>query len=96
MITAIVNFDLPDGMSAEQAREMFEESAPKYETVPGLVRKYYLCDAEGRVGGGVYLWEDRHSADALYEGGWRETIRARFGSEPRIAWFDTPVIVDNS
>lgn len=96
MITAIVNFDLPADMTAQKAREMFEASAPRYETVPGLVRKYYLCDAAARVGGGVYLWTDRASADALYEGGWRETIKERFGSEPRISWFETPVIVDNA
>lgn len=96
MITAIVNFDLPDGMTHEKAKEMFEASAPRYENLPGLVRKYYLCDAEARVGGGVYLWKDRESADALYEGGWRETIRERFGNEPRISWFETPVIVDNA
>ncbi len=96
MITAIVNFDLPEGMTADQAREMFEASAPRYESVPGLVRKYYLYDAGTRTGGGVYLWKDRESAEALYEGGWRETIRERFGNSPRIAWFDTPVIVDNS
>lgn len=96
MITAIVNFDLPEDMTADQAREMFEASAPRYETVPGLVRKYYLCDPDSRIGGGVYLWENRAAADALYDGGWRETIRERFGNNPRIAWFDTPVIVDNS
>lgn len=96
MITAIVNFDLPEGMSGAQAKEMFEASAPRYETVPGLVRKYYLFDAESGTGGGVYLWRDRASADALYEGAWRDTIRERFGSDPRIAWFETPVIVDNS
>ena len=96
MITAIVNFNLPEGMTADQAREMFEASAPRYETVPGLLRKYYLCDSGARTGGGVYLWKDRESAEALYEGGWRATIRERFGSDPTIAWYDTPVIVDNS
>jgi hypothetical protein len=96
MITAIVNFDLPENMTAEQAREMFEASAPRYETVPGLIRKYYLYDASTHTGGGVYLWKDRASADELYEGGWRESIRERFGSDPRVAWFDTPVVVDNS
>ncbi|MDH5558087.1 MAG: YdhR family protein, partial [Alphaproteobacteria bacterium] len=63
MITAIVNFDLPEDITAERAREMFEASAPRYETVPGLVRKYYLCDPESRTGGGVYLWADRESAE---------------------------------
>ena len=92
LITAIVNFDLPDSMTQEKAKEMFEASAPRYENLPGVGE----ADAEARVGGGVYLWKDRESADALYEGGWRETIRERFGNEPRISWFETPVIVDNA
>jgi len=95
VITAIVNFDLPEAMSADEARQMFEASAPRYETVPGLIRKYYLYDGTSHTGGGVYLWTDRSAADNLYEGGWRDSIRERFGSDPRIAWFDTPVIVDN-
>jgi uncharacterized lipoprotein YehR (DUF1307 family) len=42
MITAIVRFRLPEGTTRDDAKAMFQESAPNYRGVPGLVRKYYL------------------------------------------------------
>jgi hypothetical protein len=42
MITALVRFRLPQGTSREDAKAMFEKSAPNYRGIPGLVRKYYL------------------------------------------------------
>ena len=52
MMTAIVRFPLPAGTSLEEAKTLFEGSAPKYQDLPGLVRKYYLYD-DGPTGGGV-------------------------------------------
>ena len=95
MITAIVNFRLPDGTNAAEAARMFRESAPRYRGVPGLVRKYHVFGEDG-TGGGVYLWESREAADALYTDAWREMIRQRYGATPSIRYFETPVIVDNA
>ena len=71
MITAIVNFKLPAGIDAAKAAELFKGSAPKYRGMKGLVRKYYLFDADKRIGGGVYLWKSRADADALYTAEWK-------------------------
>ncbi len=49
MITAIVRFKLPATIDAAKAAELFQGSAPKYQGLPGLVRKYYLFDAESRT-----------------------------------------------
>ncbi len=95
MITAIVRFGLPPGTSLEAAKAMFEKSAPNYKGVPGLVRKYYLFGDDG-TGGGVYLWESREAADSMYSDAWRKMISERFGNPPRITYFESPVIVDNS
>lgn len=94
MITAIVQFELPAGMTLADATEKFRDSAPRYQQMPGLIRKYYLF-GDG-VGGGVYLWESRAAAEAIYEGPWRDGIRERFGVDPKITYFDSPVIVDNT
>lgn len=97
MIIAVVQFPLPEGMSPEDATALFEASRPRYEGMTGLIRKDYLLDADGRTGGGVYLWESREAAEAVYEGGaWRDGIRTRFGGDPDIRYFDTPVSIDNS
>lgn len=94
MITAIVNFPLPADVDVDAAREMFEQTAPRYKGMPGLVRKYYLF-GNGK-GGGVYLWESRAAAEAVYNAEWRQRIASHYGAEPEITYFESPVIVDNS
>lgn len=96
MITAIVNFQLPADATLEQVTPLFEASVPRYQGAPGLVRKYYLFDPDTRVGGGVYLWESREAADAMYSPEWRASIAERYGLEPDIRYFESPVIVDNT
>ena len=96
MITAIVRFKLPAHIDAARAAELFQGSVPKYEGLKGLVRKYYLFDAESRTGGGCYLWESREAAERLYSAEWRKMIADRYGAPPEISFYETPVIVDNS
>jgi hypothetical protein len=94
-ITTVVQFHLPQPISLEEATRDFESSVPNYRNVPGLIRKYYLRAEDGRTAGGVYLWESRAAAEATYSPEWREQVTKLFGSAPEIAWFETPVIVDN-
>jgi hypothetical protein len=94
MITAIVRFSRPKGMTLDDAEAMFEKSAPNYKGVQGLVRKYYLF-GEDQVGG-VYLWESRQAADRQYSAAWKSMIAEKFGTPPEITYYETPVIVDNA
>lgn len=96
MITAIVRFKLPAGVTLAEAERLFQGSAPKYEGLAGLVRKYYLFDPETQIGGGVYLWESRAAADRVYTAEWKSMIEGRYGAAPEIAYFESPVIVDNT
>jgi hypothetical protein len=95
MITAIVQFQLPAAVSLQDATRMFESTAPKYQNLPGLIRKYYLCSEDGRTAGGVYLWESRAAAEKVYSAEWRERVAKLYGNAPQVVYFDTPVIVDN-
>jgi hypothetical protein len=95
MITAIVRFTLPQGTSLDAAKALFEKSAPNYKGAPGLIRKYYLF-GEGRIGGGVYLWESREAAERMYSDAWKKMIAERYGAPPEITYYETPVIVDNA
>ena len=94
-VTAIVRIPLSDGMTREAATAAFEASAPRYRGVRGLVRKYYLFSEEARTGGGVYVFESREDAERLHDDAWRASIRERYGAEPSIEMFESPVIVDN-
>jgi len=93
MIVAIVRFPLPAGTSLADAAALYEQSAPKYRGLPGLLRKHYIF-GDG-FGGGVYCWESREAAEALYTPEWEAFITERYGSAPDIMWFDSPVTVDN-
>lgn len=96
MITALVQWTLRQPISRDKARELFSATAPKYREVPGLIRKYYIVSNDGGTIGGVYLWESRADADRLYDTQWKGSIRERFGCEPSITYFESPVIVDNA
>jgi len=96
MIIAIVRFALPTPMSPAEATAVFEASAPAYQSVPGLRRKHYLLAEDGRTAGGVYLWDSREQADALYDAAWRERLTARYGAPPSVEFFESPVTVDAS
>ncbi len=95
MITAVVQFDLPAPISLEEATRRFESSAPKYQHLAGLLRKYYIRTPDGRVAGGIYLWRSREDAERVYDGAWRARVEQLYGAVPRISWFDTPIVVDN-
>jgi hypothetical protein len=94
MIVAVVNFALPSPLSPDEAQAMFEASAPNYQNVDGLRRKHYLLAEDGRSAGGVYLWESREQAEALYDDEWAARIAARYGSPPTVTYYDSSVTVD--
>lgn len=96
MITAIVRFKLPETMKLADAEKIFRGSAPIYEGMPGLVRKYYIFDEASHTGGGVYLWESREAAEKVYNADWLKTVTARYGAPPELNFFESPVIVDNA
>jgi hypothetical protein len=95
MITAIVQFQLPAPISLAEATRRFESSAPKYQNLPGLIRKYYIRSEDGRIAGGVYLWQSRQEAERVYDQAWRERVEQLYQAKPTITWFDSPVVVDN-
>jgi len=95
MITAITNFKLPKPITEEDARRIFLGTAPKYQNVAGLQRKYYILSQDGTSVGGVYLWNSRADAEALFNEDWRIFVQETYGVDPSVIYFDTPVVVDN-
>ncbi len=95
MITAIVQFKLPEPVTHNKAKEVFLSTAPKYQEVQGLIRKYYLLSEDGGTAGGVYLWKSREDAERLYTDEWKQFVVERYGAKPSITYFDSPVVIDN-
>lgn len=95
MITAIVEFSLPQPITRDQARETFQGTAPRYRGMPGLIRKTYFVTPDGSQAGGIYLWQSREAAERVYTTEWAAFVRGKYGSDPRITWLESPVVVDN-
>ena len=82
-------------ITREEARRIFLSTAPKYRGVPGLLRKIYVLSQDGVTAGGVYLWNSRPEAEAMYTESWRAFVRQKYGTEPTVTYFESPVVVDN-
>jgi len=95
MLTAITTFRLPKPITRDEARAIFLSTAPKYQGVPGLVRKVYVLSQDGSTAGGIYLWNSRAAADAMYTESWKTFVREKYGTDPAVTYFDSPVVVDN-
>lgn len=95
MVTAIVQFKLPAPLSEDKAKETFSSTAPRYQEVDGLIRKYYLLSEDGGVAGGVYLWKSREAAERLYTKEWKNFVKEKYGAYPSVMYFRSPVVVDN-
>lgn len=95
MIITVVQFKLPEPVTRDQAKDIFLGTAPKYREVEGLLRKNYIVSEDGTVAGGVYVWKSREYAQRLYDDQWRSFVTEKYGSEPSVQYFESPVLVDN-
>ena len=96
MITEIVLFRLPDGMSREDAITKYRLSIPAWQANPDLIRKAFLLDEHSRLGGGVYHWKNMEAAKLGHGPEFQKRIEATFGSKPEFQYFETPIILDNT
>lgn len=94
MIIAVVRFTLSTPLTPARASAAFSASAPSYQSVDGLRHKHFLLSDDGTVAGGVYEWDSRASAEAMYDDTWRARIAAKYGAEPTVEYFTSPVQVD--
>ena len=95
MTTVVTRFALPANAIAEEIRVAFNEAAPHFRNVPGLVRKQFLLSADAKTAGGVYLWNDEAAARTFMLERVAPMIRSKFRVEPTIEFFESPLIVEN-
>lgn len=95
MLVTIVTFQLPQATTLEEAAKTFQSTAPKYQGLPGLLRKNYWLSEDGRRAGGIYVWASRADADRVYTEEWRAFVASKYGSPPTIEYLYSPVMVDN-
>ena len=82
-------------MTVDEARVTFLSTAPKYQTMSGLIRKYYFLSEDGAKAGGIYLWQSRAHAEQVYTSEWKAFVRGKYASEPSLTFLECPLVVDN-
>ena len=95
MITVIVYFKLPDGMTREEIIAKFEQTTKKWSDNQDLIHKNYLIDLDRRIAGWVYLWKEKMHAEIWLGAEFRKMVRDNYGEEPTFQFFETPIVVDN-
>jgi Mg/Co/Ni transporter MgtE len=96
MITEVVTFKVPPGMTREQVVDAFRKSVPTWSGNPDLIRKNYIYDPAGNLAGGVYLWNSIADAKRWHGDAFRKRIAELYGSEPTSVYYETPIVVDNA
>lgn len=95
MITELVLFDLPKDITREEVMAKYKQTVSTWSKNEDLVHKFYFFDAVKSRGGGVYIWKTKAAAHRWHGEDYRVRIRALYGSEPKMTYFDTLVVVDN-
>ena len=95
MIVTIVTFNLPELTTLGEITKVFQGTAPKYQGIPGLLRKNYWMSEDGRRAGGIYVWASRADAERVYTSEWKKFVEGKYGSPPIIEYLHSPVMVDN-
>lgn len=95
MITEIVSFTTPDGITREQMLADAESTIERWGDYPGLVRKMFVWDAGTRQGKGIYLWESAAHAARAHDDAWLARAEAHWGNRPVIERFDCFMILEN-
>jgi len=94
-LIAVVNtIQLKNPITRDEARTISLSTAPNYQGVVGLIRKSYLLLADGSTAGGIYLCYSPAEAEQMYTESWTDFVREKYGADPTVTYFRTPVVVD--
>jgi hypothetical protein len=96
MITEIVLWKMPDGMSREEVLSKFRSTVPAWQANPDLIHKAFVFDDKSRRGGGIYLWKNIAAAKQAHGPAFQERIKSVFGISPEFQYFDAPIVLDNT
>ena len=94
LVAVMVVVKTPPAITRAAIDEGFVKAVPTYQKIPGLIRKYFTVNDDGF--GGMYLWKSRAAAEAWFTPEFVAKSKARYGTEPQIIYFETPIQLDNS
>jgi len=65
----------------------FEKSLPEYNAISGLLQKNYAIHNGGTTFGGIYLWQNKASAEAWFTPKWFERVEKTYGAPGKVSYF---------
>jgi hypothetical protein len=86
-IITITKVKTPWFLFSFMLKKAFIKSIPEYASKVGLEFKYYHITDEGKNFGGIYLWKDKASADALFNQDWYAQVRKRLKCEGLVDYY---------
>ena len=81
----------PLELTPQQVLGLYEDSVPRFASREDLAGKAYLLGRDGRSGGAVYFWRSEQAPGAVFDEGWRARVRERYGVEPEVNIYDSPI-----
>jgi hypothetical protein len=87
-IITITKVKTPWFLFSFMLKKAFIKSIPEYASKAGLLFKYYHITNNGKTFGGIYLWKDKASADALFNNDWYTQVRKRLKTEGEVAYYN--------
>ena len=88
MIIRLVKFK--SALSDAEVLKKYDERAPRYRKLPGLIQKYYIKDRQTGEHGAVYLWDSMKSMEEFQNSDLSRSIPEAYKiiGQPKIEVFD--------
>ena len=93
-VVVVVAIPTPPGVTEDFIRGEMTKSAPRYQQIPGLVRKYFTL-GDGTFGG-VYYWSSKAAADAWFNDAWYARIAATYHTKASVTYYTVPLAIDGA
>ena len=93
----LVLWDLSEGSGAtfEELRDYLRErSIPRFEALEGLRQKTWISSAASGKWGALYLFDERHQAQAVIDHVVESPVVAMTGKHPTAELFDVEAVVE--
>jgi len=91
-VAVVVSIATPAGVTDAYLKGEFDKAAPRYQAIPGLIRKYFTI--EPKRFGGIYYWSSKAAAQAWFNEAWTARARATYGADPIVTYYDVPLAID--
>jgi heme-degrading monooxygenase HmoA len=91
-VAVVVSIATPPGVTDAYLKGEFDKAAPRYQAIPGLIRKYFTI--EPKRFGGIYYWSSKAAAQAWFNEAWTARARATYGADPVVTYYDVPLAID--